>query len=240
MVRSVESTALSILRAIESEGLKGLSVEILVTVPSGVDLYLLNQKRATLTETENRYQLNVTINRDEDLVNPDFRIQTLAERKEPLTHVVMAIKEEIIEDIEEEDQPEPPSIETTAETETSSTGERKRRRNRRRQRKPASQRSPIEAVGDATPSQNLGASEAPPQPIPSEEAAATGERTAKHSRRRRRFGKRPRHRSPHASVQEASETMTSSAQSHAPVPLRPEPAENTGTRKGWWKRLLES
>jgi ribonuclease E len=246
MVRSVESTALSILRAIESEGLKGLSAEILVTVPNGVDLYLLNQKRSTLTEIEIHYQLSVTIHRDEALINPDFRIQVLAERKEPLVQPVTVVaREEIIDIEDEEDRPELSSVETTAEEETLSTGEKKRRRNRRRQRKPPHQH-PIEAALDATLSQELGVSEAPSEPGIVEETASIGEGTAKSLRRRRRFGKRPRYRSPQQQ-QEGSGNIAPASQSQQqnPLPLRAEPAqESTGegksTRKGWWKRLLES
>ncbi|MGE0724012.1 MAG: Rne/Rng family ribonuclease, partial [Alphaproteobacteria bacterium] len=49
-IRSIESTALHVLRAIEEEGLRRRSAEIRVSVPTGVALYILNQKRAALTE----------------------------------------------------------------------------------------------------------------------------------------------------------------------------------------------
>jgi ribonuclease E len=84
LVRSVESMSLLVLRAIENEGMEGRSVEIVVTVPSGVDLYLLNQKRASLTAVEARYQMHVIIARDDTISSPDFRIESLAERKVPL------------------------------------------------------------------------------------------------------------------------------------------------------------
>lgn len=81
LVRSVESMSLLVLRAIESEGVGGRSAEIVVSVPSGIDLYLLNQKRASLIAVENRYHMHVTIARDDTLVSPDYRIETLADRK---------------------------------------------------------------------------------------------------------------------------------------------------------------
>jgi len=83
-VRSVESMALLVLRAIESEGMEGRSSEIVATVPSGVDLYLLNQKRPSLAAVEARYQMHVIIARDDTLSSPDFRIESLIERKVPL------------------------------------------------------------------------------------------------------------------------------------------------------------
>lgn len=84
LVRSVESMSLLVLRAIENEGIEGHSAEIVVTVPTGIDLYLLNQKRPSLTAVESRYQMHVMIARDDALRSPDFRIESLAERKIPL------------------------------------------------------------------------------------------------------------------------------------------------------------
>ena len=49
-VRSTESTALYMLRAIEDEGLKQRSTAVTVTVPTAVALYILNNKRAALAE----------------------------------------------------------------------------------------------------------------------------------------------------------------------------------------------
>ncbi|WP_052046042.1 Rne/Rng family ribonuclease [Candidatus Paracaedibacter symbiosus] len=80
VVRSIESMALHVLRAIESEGIAGHSAEIIVTVPAGVDLYLLNQKRSMLIAMEQRYQFSVQIQRDESMVAPDFRIDRLKQR----------------------------------------------------------------------------------------------------------------------------------------------------------------
>lgn len=84
LVRSIESMSLLVLRAIESSGTEGRSAEIIVTVPTGVDLYLLNQKRASLTAVESRYQMHVIIARDDTIISPDFRIEILSERKTPL------------------------------------------------------------------------------------------------------------------------------------------------------------
>lgn len=80
MVRSIESTSLFILRAIETMGLSGRSAEIVVTVPAGIDLYLLNQKRSNIVLLENRYQMSIQIQRDDSLVPPDYRIDILVDR----------------------------------------------------------------------------------------------------------------------------------------------------------------
>jgi ribonuclease E len=80
-VRSTESTALHILRAIEEEGMRRRSAEVTVAVPINVAIYLLNQKREALTQNEKRYCFRITIDGDEALVPPAFRL----DRGRPLT-----------------------------------------------------------------------------------------------------------------------------------------------------------
>jgi len=78
-VRSVESLVLHALRAIEEDGIRGRSAAIAVSVPGAVARYLLNQKRAALSEIESRYGMTVTINGDDTPRPPECRIeQTLA------------------------------------------------------------------------------------------------------------------------------------------------------------------
>ncbi|MGH6988283.1 MAG: Rne/Rng family ribonuclease, partial [Stellaceae bacterium] len=73
-VRSTESTALHILRAIEEEGMHRRSAEIGVAVPTGIALYLLNQKRAALAQAEQRYGFRLTVDRDDSMMPPAFRL----------------------------------------------------------------------------------------------------------------------------------------------------------------------
>src|SRR3546814_12885813 len=53
-VRSIESTALQVLRAIEEEGIRDRSGEITVAVSAEVAIYLLNHKRERLSDIERR------------------------------------------------------------------------------------------------------------------------------------------------------------------------------------------
>ena len=76
-IRSVESTALHVLRAIEEEGMRRRSAEISVAVPSNVALYILNQKRPVLGEIERRYHFRVTIVSDDTLIPPNLRLERL-------------------------------------------------------------------------------------------------------------------------------------------------------------------
>ncbi|HEY6335146.1 MAG TPA: ribonuclease E/G, partial [Alphaproteobacteria bacterium] len=76
-VRSIESTALHVMRGLEEEGIRQRSAEIKLTVPTTIALYLLNQKRAAIGETERRYHFSVTIETDDSLVPPAFRLERL-------------------------------------------------------------------------------------------------------------------------------------------------------------------
>jgi ribonuclease E len=76
-IRSTESTALHVLRAIEEEGMRRRTAEVSVAVPRVVALYILNQKRAALTHTESRYHFHVLITEDDTLVPPAFRLDRL-------------------------------------------------------------------------------------------------------------------------------------------------------------------
>jgi ribonuclease E len=73
-VRSPESAALHILRAIEDEGAKYRSGEILVTLPPDVALYLFNHKRDRLSAIETRYGMRVIFSGDASLTAANFRI----------------------------------------------------------------------------------------------------------------------------------------------------------------------
>ena len=75
-VLSVESMALRVLRAIEQEAARRRQEGIVVFVPTGVALYILNQKRARLVEIENRHELRIVL-RTDDSGAPDVRIEQM-------------------------------------------------------------------------------------------------------------------------------------------------------------------
>ena len=75
VVRSIESSALQILRAIEEEGMRQRTETLTVSMPSEVAFYIMNNKRPALMEIENRYELTVFIRGDDNLVPPDHTIE---------------------------------------------------------------------------------------------------------------------------------------------------------------------
>jgi ribonuclease E len=74
-IRSIESAALHALRAIEEEGVRRRAGEIMVSVPPNVALYLLNQKRHTISDIEKRYGFIVTVESDDELHAADCEIE---------------------------------------------------------------------------------------------------------------------------------------------------------------------
>jgi len=72
--RSIESTALHVLRGIEEEGTLQRLKEIEISVHSQVALYLLNQKRDAIREIEQKFLLKVIVFVDDNLIPPDFNI----------------------------------------------------------------------------------------------------------------------------------------------------------------------
>ena len=107
-VRSTESSAIHVLRAIEEEGAKFRAALIMVHVNGTVGMYLLNNKRERLAEIESRYAMKVHFTADDALVPPAVRIDRLkpqvpeAERPVVLIPIAAPPPPVIEDDVEEE------------------------------------------------------------------------------------------------------------------------------------------
>ena len=76
-VRSTDSAALHVLRAIEDEGSKRRAAEIMVHVTGSVAMFILNQKRVRLMEIEQRTGMKVCFSPDDSLLPGQTRIDRL-------------------------------------------------------------------------------------------------------------------------------------------------------------------
>jgi ribonuclease E len=76
-VRSVESSAIHVLRAIEDEGARRRSAEIQVHVAGAVAMYILNHKRDRLMAIERTHGLQVILLPDDKLVPPQIRLEKI-------------------------------------------------------------------------------------------------------------------------------------------------------------------
>lgn len=74
-VRSDSSLALHVLRAIEEQLLKAPRNDVNVKSNSDIALYILNQKRDTLTELEQRFGVTISFNVDASIAGQDFFVE---------------------------------------------------------------------------------------------------------------------------------------------------------------------
>jgi ribonuclease E len=237
-IRSPESAALHILRAIEDEGAKFRAAEIAVFLPPEIALYLFNHKRDRLAAIEARYAMRVIFNGDSSLTAANFRIEKLRAQTAPLPAPAAPTSRQAALITEDTDQPDVTETEDdnagdeaapTNAVETAEEGERKRRRRRRRGKRRAEPGSPeaaAEAAADAAAEQPETVAEPPPlDDQPSEIdlviAAELGEQpelstetTEEPARRRRARGGR-RRRPADASAEAPAEPF----QEPAPTPF---------------------
>jgi ribonuclease E len=191
-IRSTESTALYVLRSIEEEGMRRRSAEICVYVPTTVALYILNQKRDSLVQLEERYDIRVMMARDDALIPPAFRLErlrafssteTTALPATPLTQAPISDEED--EEIEE--AAELPPVEEEADQERGRS--RRRRRRRRRAEEEAIPTSTTPAA-EAAEESSEDESEFGTEDSRATAGEAEGDDEDEAERRRRRRGRR--------------------------------------------------
>ena len=213
-IRSTESTALHVLRAIEEEGARARSAEISVYVPTTVALYMLNQKRDSLAQVEARYGMRVAVDRDDTLIPPNFRLERLrayAAGEAPVPRLPQPPPPEI-EDEDEVDEAEEAAAETAPPRSDDGGGRprehgdderggrrRRRRRGRGRDHRPDDGREPRHDEGRephvaAQSFENGADTAAEPVQLASEPVAREDSDGERRRRRRGRRGGRWRNR----------------------------------------------
>jgi ribonuclease E len=209
-VRSVESSALAALRAVEMEALKG-GGDVTIRAPRDVGLYILNHKREYLTRLLRRNGLFVNVVVDDALAHADYETERTSDvpHSPPIdwddqpdltpepdldddddidleddldeTSAADDVDEETVSDSDTEDYEEDEDDEELATREALGEGDGGRRRNRRRRR------SRRDEAAAPTPTQ--------PSAVQGDERASEGDADTEAGRRRRRGrrgGRRPR------------------------------------------------
>lgn len=77
VIRSVESLAVSVIRLLMEEAVKDRTARVVAEVPIDVASYLLNEKRALLTEIESKTGTKALIVPNTNLDVPDFKIERI-------------------------------------------------------------------------------------------------------------------------------------------------------------------
>lgn len=105
IVRTIESSAVFILRMIEEEGIKNRSSKINIFIPSEIAIYLLNQKRQMLASLEQKYNMCVVISADDSVkCISEYKIERTKAIKED-AHAPTP-KKEVSENIQEDNSVE--------------------------------------------------------------------------------------------------------------------------------------
>ena len=205
-VRSTESTALHVLRAIEEEGIRNRSTALTISVPTAVALYVLNNKRAALAELEQRHNLRLTISGDDALIPPDYRMErsktqiVVPEARAPISQPDTLVEDE---DIPDEEEAPAPTAAPEAPAQEQAAGRRRSRRRRRGRRDDGRQPQPefpgrfAQAPSDDAPQPSIEAVEDEREQdagsAAPDEAISAGEMRDQDNdmqRRRRRRGRR--------------------------------------------------
>ena len=169
LIRSDDSMALTILRALEEEGTRNRSKEVLLNAPIGIVNFLFNQKREHVALIEARYGMSVRIEADPKLVSPDYSIEKFktATRMVPVasSSVISGdasfmgaavdededqdIPDEDVEDEEDEVATPVPAVASAAAQEAAGDGPGKKKRRRRRRRRGSNGAATGAEVSDA-------------------------------------------------------------------------------------------
>lgn len=143
MTRSVESSALHVLRSVEEEGARRRASAITVHVAAEIAFYILNNKRDWLANIEQRHQMEVLFSPDNTLPAPEIRIERRAQAHARPAHTTQQ-QLPPVENVEADPTPvaalaapsstaqSPSPLPETAESATGDEEPRRRRRRRRR------------------------------------------------------------------------------------------------------------
>ena len=140
LIRSEENLALSIIRQIEDEGVRGRSREVVVNCPVSVANFIVNQKRDHIANIEARFSLFVRINADTALVSPEYSIEKLKTSSRPpsekqvSSELSSAISASDLEMLDENDSEPSSSISEKSKQDDESKPKKRRRRRRRKPR----------------------------------------------------------------------------------------------------------
>ena len=139
LIRSEENLALSIIRQIEDEGVRGRSKEVVVNCPVSVANFIINQKRDHIANIEARFSLFVRINADTTLVSPEYSIEKLKTSSKPLSDkpsVSVSSAAISASDVEMLDDKEEDGSSSSLESGYTDDDNKPKKRRRRRRRKP--------------------------------------------------------------------------------------------------------
>ncbi|MBC7431884.1 MAG: Rne/Rng family ribonuclease [Rubritepida sp.] len=239
IVRSPESAAIQVLRALEEEGAKRRAGEIAVHVNPAVAMYLLNRKRERLGQIEERFGMAVLFETDAAMHGAHHRIERLraAEvRPERDDRAQGALRMDYAPEEAVEAEPVSEAVEVAPPVEAGAEGDARRPRRRRRggrRENGTTEGAPAEGeetevaaevdAGPSEPAEEVPADGGPPvEPV----TTAEGEDDKPRRRRGRRGGRRRREGEPAGAEGVAGEETADEEGEAVPEPSpRPAPEQ---------------
>ncbi len=225
LLRSDDNVALSIIRALEEEGVRGRSKEVLIKAPISIANFLMNGKREHIADIEARYGMSVRIECDPTLVSPDYAIEKFKTATRVVPEAAPVVASAALMD-DDDDDVVAEVVEADAE-DRSDGGEdkpkRKRRRRSRRRRGGGNNAENQQAEAtEANAEEQPAAAEATPAEAVVTEDAPEPEEKPKRTRSRRKKIEEP--------AEAAEEAVAEPAAAEA-AEETPAPKKRTRTRK---------
>jgi ribonuclease E len=211
VVRSVESSALQIMRVIEEEGIKGRAQMIHLTLPMEIALYILNHKRRDLGAIEERFHITVQISGDVTMHRPHYLLRREGVHEVENEPRVITQDNFVVAEDEDDNTPDPVEEEAEVEAEAESVHEdqdedtgrdearrepregRGRRRSRGKDRQRSDTPRPVQTVDPSADQPDVPEFAAPADVTadqPETEAAADAGENSEEQRSKRRRGRR--------------------------------------------------
>ena len=245
LLRSDDNVTLSILRALEEEGVRGRSKEVLIKAPILIANALMNSKREHIAEIEARYGMSVRIECDPTLVSPDYAIEkfktatrVVADAAPVVASVVMM--DDDVDDntgviIDSDDEAEEVAAATVTDVPENAAADDedrpKRKRRRRRRRRGGANRDgegQQSENGESTEGAAEDADAAPEVAAVSDAEAPAAEEKPKRTRNRRRKADP----APDAEAAPAAEAEVEAAPAETPeVAEKPAPKKRVRRKK---------
>ena len=137
ITRSDDSLSLAILRELEEEGLKQIYETLALKVPTNIANYMLNEKRDRIGTIENRYNIVIKIEAQNNLISPEYSLEKVKGHATlPNSSSSIKIDNQIIKGNETGKETTQVEITTNSSDDETSLDETQGKRRRRRRRKP--------------------------------------------------------------------------------------------------------
>jgi ribonuclease E len=166
---SLEYTALSAFRKIESQAVKGRYSAFRITAPPEVADYLLNQKRPEISKIEGEYDVSIYISGNDAMVWDDLKMETTEKKAVPEPEALILMEEETPPESIPDAAPGPPAGDAPGEgspakdaaaiTEGRTGAEKRRVRRRPRHRRKKHVEAPVAEDATAAPPESSAAEE---------------------------------------------------------------------------------